>query len=225
MGKTGISFAIGGSIATLVMVIGMITLVAGTATTATTTSAFGLTGHYTLEITDPDGNIKAYIQTHNAPTHIFKDCLFEAYFTTMPSITAATCVITTATLQVGDAGDQLAPSDSDTILQFFYTASGAGAALATAGTSSSTTETTVTWDNKASVITISQTDLDNSSFGSGTEGTCADISGGPGVDCFIDETGLFDADNDLISRATFTPTEVSVGDQVDITLVITLNEP
>ena len=225
MGKAGISFAIGGSIATVVMVIGMITLVAGTATTATTTSAFGLTGHYTLQVMDPDGNIKAYIQTHNAPTHIFKDCLFEAYFTTMPSITAATCSIATATLQVGDAGDQLAPSDADAGLQFFYTASGAGTALATAGTSSTTSETTVTWDNKASVITISQTDLDDSMFGSAGNAACTNTSGGGGVDCFLDETGLFDADNDLISRATFAQTEVSVGDQVDITLVITLNEP
>lgn len=225
MGKVGISFAIGGSIATVVMVIGMITLVAGTATTATTTSAFGITGHYTLKVMDSDGNMKAYIQTHNAPTHIFKDCLFEAYFTTMPSITAATCDISTATLQVGDAGDQLAPSDSDTVLQNFYDVSGAGTALVTSESSSATTETTVTWDNTGNVITISQTDLNDSAFGSSTDGVCIDESASDGnKDCFLDETGLFDADGDLISRATFAKTEVSVGDQVDITLVITLKE-
>jgi len=221
MGKVGISFALGGSIAAVVMVIGMITLVAGTATTATTTSAMDLYGHYTLKVMDPDGNIKAYIQTNNAPTHIFKDCLFEAYFTTMPSITAATCSIATATLQIGDGGET-APLDSDTVLASPYTNSGSGTALVTGQTSSVASDTTVTWDNTASVITISQTDLDASTTGSVGNTACVDTGADGNVDCFLDETGLFDTDGDLISHAAFAQTEVSVGDQVDITLVITL---
>jgi len=220
MGKVGISFAIGGSIAAVVMVIGMITLVAGTATTATTASEMGLYGHYTLKVMDPDGNIKAYIQTHNAPTHLLKDCLFDGYFIT--TVAAFACSISSATLQVGDAGET-APTDGDTVLGNPYTNSGSGVAAQTASTSSVASETTVTYDNTASVITISQTDLDSSTTGSAADTACADISGGSGVDCFLDETGLFDANGRLLSHATFGQTEVSVGDQVDITLIITLS--
>ena len=217
MGKVGPLFAIGGSIAAVIMVIGMITLVADTATPATST--MGLHGHYTVTITDSEGNLKAIIQTDNAPTHLFKDCLFEAYFGS--AHTAGTCSIATATIQVGDRGE-LAPSDADTVLGNPYTASGTGVAVQFNPTSSASTETRLTYNNTASVITISQTDLDNSNFGSIGNTACIQVSGGSGVDCFIDEVGLFDADSDLISHAAFAQTEVSVGDQVDVALTITL---
>jgi len=221
MGKMGVSFAIGGSIAAVIMVIGMITLAADTATP--TTSTLGLHGHYSITITDSEGNLKAYLQTDNEPTHLLKDCLFDGYFGT--TVAQATCSITTAEIAVGDAGE-IAPIDTDTDLGNRYTNSGNGTAVIGTGgdvpTSSSSTETTVTYENTASVITISQTDLDASPTGSNADGTCIQVSGGSGVDCFLDEVGLFDAAGLLLSHATFTKTEVSVGDQVDVKLKITL---
>ena len=226
MGKVGISFAIGGSIAAVIMVIGMITIVADTATPATST--LGLQGIYTIKIMDPDGNIKAYIQTTNAPTHHFKNCLIDGFFGTTLS-GANTCVITTATIEIGDAGDQ-GPDDSRTGLFQPYTNSGSGTALGNGGVASATgggdPEASITFTNAADPITIQQADLDATTpfnTGGSADTACIDEGTDTFVDCFLDEVGLFDADGDMVSHATFTKTQVSVGDQVDVSLLITLS--
>lgn len=219
MGKVGISFAIGGSIVAVIMVIGMITLVADTATP--TTSSMNLHGFYTITITDSEGNIKAIVQTDNEPTHLLKDCMIDSFFGS--NVATQSCSITSLELAVGDGGE-VAPTDDDTDLGNRYDVSGNGTALLAASTTSTATEATVTYDNTLSVITITQQDLDDSTTGNGTDtAACVDESGGSGVDCFLDETGLYNAAGALLSHATFGQVEVSVGDQVDITLVITLS--
>jgi len=223
MGKVGISFAIGGSIAAVIMVIGMVTIVADTATPATT--SLGIQGHYFIKIMDSDGNIKAYIQTQNEPTHLLKDCIQDSFWGT--SVAATNCGITSMELAVGDGGET-APTDADTDLGNRYDVSGNGTALigtgADAPTGSAAGQTTVTWQNSADPITITQQDLDDSTTGNaGDDGACIQISGGSGVDCLLDETGLYNSSGALLSHATFGQVEVSVGDQVDIELLITLS--
>jgi len=223
MGKVGISFAIGGSIAAVLMVIGMITLVADTATP--TASTLNLQGHYSIKIMDPDGNIKAYIQTTNAPTHHFKNCLLDGFFGT--SLAAGTCAIGSATMQIGDSGDQ-GVDDTSTALNHPYTNSGSGAATRTAQQlSDGANEASVTFDNSGDPITIIQADLDDTGppdTGGSADTACIDEGTDGNVDCFLDEVGLFDGDGDLLSHATFGKTEVSVGDQVDVSLLIELKE-
>lgn len=231
MGKMGISFAIGGSIIAITLVIGVITLVAGTA--STTTSSMELLGHYTIRIMDSDGNIKAYIQADNAPTHLFKHCMFDAFMgSTLNTAEGAgkTCGISTGNglFRVGDAGET-APTDADLALTNAY--SDTGAADRTGQTVSlGGTEATVTWDNVNDPIVIIQTDLDTAGTGNPTgsiaDGVCVDENTDTLIDCFLDEVGLFDDNDELISHAAFTPTinsRVSAGDLVDMTLTITLS--
>jgi len=217
MGIGQITFAIGGSIVAFVMVIGMITIVADTTTPVAST--MGIYGHYIIQISDSDGNIKAYVQTDNAPTVHFKDCLFDGFFgTTISGLN--TCGITSggATMQVGDGGDVLAIDDTNTGLGNYYSASGTGVATRDGGSSAAGPgETNIVWDNTASPITIVQTDLTGSN-----DLSCGDPDGDGAQECSLDEVGLFDDDGDMVSRAGFDDTLVNNGDTVDITLTITL---
>ena len=108
MGKVGISFAIGGSIAAVIMVIGMITLVADTSTTGT---SLNLHGYYTVTVMDSEGNIKSISHGENEPTHLLKDCLFDGFFSTTEGtgttakIAVSACNIATTTIAIGDGGE------------------------------------------------------------------------------------------------------------------------
>ena len=218
MGIGQISITIGCTLVAVTMFIGIIGIIRDT--TIPATSTLGIYGHYTIQISDSDGNIMSYIQTDNAPTHLFKDCLFDSYFgTTIAG--AGTCAISSgaATLIVGDGGDTLAFDDTNTVLGNYYSNSGAGTALITATNSSSTNETAVAWDNVADPITITQTDLNGSA-----DASCGDPDSDGATECSLDEVGLLDTDGDLISRASFSDTLVNNGDTVDITLTITLKE-
>jgi len=232
MGKLGITLAIGGSIIAFTLVIGMFALVADTLTP--TVSTMSLYGHYTVRIMDPDGNLKAYIQTDNAPTHLFKHCMFDTFMgSTLNTEEAAgkSCGITSgiATFQIGDAGDGTS-SDADLALLNPYADTGI-ADLTDQTVSLSATEATVTWDNVNDPITILQSDLETAGVGNPTgsefDGVCVDedVPVDGLVDCFLDEVGLFDDDGELISHATFAPTllsKVSAGDLVDMTLTLIL---
>jgi len=221
MGKVGISFAIGGSIAAVIMVIGMITLVAGTATP--TASSFNIHAYYTVTVTDPDGNIKAISHGENAPTHLLKDCLFEGFFTGV--FAKFQCVITTTEIAVGDGGENITGDlDARTDLFHRYSNSGNGTAVQSLPTSSADGETTITFSNVADPITLLESDLTVGTTGNSADnGVCTDLGGSVGVDCFMDEVALYATAGNMLSRADIDPSvEVSVGDQVDVTILITL---
>ena len=228
MGIGRVTIALSGTLVALVMVIGMFTIVGDTTTPAVSTMS--LYGHYTITVADSDGNIKAYIQADNAPTHLLKDCLFDGYFGQNPGHTdvavseyVTACDLTDLDLAVGDGGN-LGHAVGDSDLQNRYTASGNGTATVTGQTSSTASDTTVTISHTAA-ITILQTDLDNSSTGGETvnlDGDCLDEDGDGAEECQIDETGLFDANGQLLSAVDFTKVRVNNGDTVDIDLTITL---
>jgi len=225
MGKVGISFAIGGSIAAVIMVIGMITLVADTATPSV--SSINIHGYYTLTVTDSEGNIKSVSHGENAPTHLLKDCLFDGYFAATGATTpvaASACSVASTTIAIGDGGE-VAGTDASTNLEHRYSNSGSTAGVQSAATTSVTTETTITFDNSAAPISIVQADLDDTSaFGNQADnGQCTDEQGGSGVDCWIDEVAIFDNAGNMLSRADIDPSVlVSIGDQVDVSITITL---
>lgn len=230
MGKVGISFAIGGSIAAVIMVIGMITLVGGTATP--TASTMDILGSYTIKVTDADGHVKAYIQTPNAPTHLLKDCLFDSYLLVGNTVAKASCTLGVPFLRVGDGLNLAATADTSAGLVRPYTNSGDGNAAISGApnlpTSSFDSETTASYDNKANVIIISQTDLDAAGALGGVgapnsvlDGVCEDEDADGFDECEIDEVGFFTQTGGLLSHATVAKTLVGAGDQVDIVLTFT----
>jgi len=229
MGKLGITLTVGGSIAAVIMVIGMFALYADITSTSAT-AAVNVYGHYTIKIMDPNGNIKSYIQTENAPTHQLKNCMFDSF---MGSSIGASCGVTSGGptfFRIGDAGDQGVGDDSTNVNQVY---ADTGLATRTNAIASATgggdPEAQVIWDNTGDVITIVQADLETAAVGnpngSIADGVCVDENTDGLIDCFLDEVGWFDDGGVMLSHATFTPgagTRVSAGDQVDMTLTITL---
>ena len=231
MGKVGISIAIGGSIAAVIMVIGMFALYADITSTSAT-AAVNVQGYYTIKIMDANGNIKSYIQTENAPTHQLKNCMFDSF---MGSSIGASCGVTSGGptfFRIGDAGDQGVSDASSNVNQVY---ADTGLATRTNAIASATgggdPEAQVIWDNTGDVIVIVQADLETTGTGnpngSLTNGVCADVAPLDGlIDCYLDEVGWFDDGGVMLSHATFTPgagTLVRAGDQVDMTLTITLS--
>ena len=222
MGMRQITFAIGGSVVALVMVIGMFSIAADS--TTPTASTLGLYGHYAIVVSDPDGNIKAYVQSDNAPTHLLKDCLFDGYLLSQGEneVAAFDCDASSVELAVGDGGEGTHDDDSVDLFNR-YTSSGNGSASLQSGLSSvgGGDETTAIYSHDTP-ITILQSDLDPSTTGSAGDGTCQDLDADGAEECLIDETGLFDANGRLLSSTDFTQVVVNNGDTVDITLTITL---
>ena len=218
------------SIAAVIMVIGMFALYADITSTSTT-AAVNVYGHYTVKIMDPNGNIKSYIQTDNAVTHQLKNCMFDSF---MGSSLGAACGVTSGGptfFRIGDNGDQ-GTSEASANVNNPY--SDTGLVSRTGATASITgggdPEADVTWDNTGDVIVIIQTDLETATVGNAngglTNGPCVDVDADTLIDCHLDEVGWFDDGGVMLSHATFTPgagTKVSAGDQVDMTLTITLS--
>jgi len=231
MGRLGITLAIGGSIVAITLVIGMIALYADITSTSAT-AAVNVYGHYTVKIMDPNGNIKSYIQTDNAVTHQLKNCMFDAF---MGSSLGTTCGVTAGGsgptfFRIGDNGDQGTGDDSANVNNPY---SDTGFADRTGAVASATgggdPEASVTWDNTGDVIVIIQTDLDTggtgNAFGGLTNGACVDVDADTLIDCHLDEVGWFDDAGTMLSHTFFAPSagsKVSAGDQVDMTLTITL---
>lgn len=227
MGKMGISFAIGGSIAAVIMVIGIFSLATDTISTSTTAS-MSLVGHYDVTVYDSDGNVKAYIQTDNALTDELRNCLWDNYFLT--TLAAGACVIGTPEIGVGDGLFPTVPNAASGGLVNEYTSSGRGTAVLQASTASAGANTpSVVWSNQVgdggTAITISQTDLSASTSGrqSATADTACVDEGTDGLDdCEIDEVALFDGSGAMLSHATLAKTLVSTGDTVGVRLTISI---
>ena len=229
MGRLGITLAIGGSIVAITLVIGMFTLYADTISTSTT-AAVNVQGHYTIKIMDPNGNIKSYLQSDNAVTHQLKNCMFDAF---MGSSIGTTCGVTTGGptfFRIGDNGDQ-GTSDASANVNNPYSDTGVVSRIGAvaSATGGGDPEASVTWDNTGDVIVIIQTDLDTAgvgnAFGGLTNAACVDVDADTLIDCHLDEVGWFDDAGTMLSHTFFAPTtgsKVSAGDQVDMTLTITL---
>ena len=83
-------YAIGAIVAAFALVLGM---VAGS-TSLTTMSVNSQTpmqmyGHAIITLADPDGNIKAYVQTDNVVTHVGKNCAADDLFGSLTGLCAA----------------------------------------------------------------------------------------------------------------------------------------
>lgn len=233
MGNLGITLAIGGTIVAMTLVIGMFAL--NTATTTAATSTMGILGHYTIKVMDSDGNMKAYVQTDNALTFLYRDCLLDSYLGSVLQ-TPPACTIGSPTIHIGDGLNGDAPTSADGGLVNDYgvapNTSGTGAALinAAANVNAATgVAAAVELNNVAAAITITQRDLDASPNGGPgadpTNGTCTDIDGSADtlVDCAIDEVGLFDGGGNLLSHAAISPKVlVRSGDTVDVALTLSI---
>jgi len=103
--------AIGGSITTVVMIIGIFSLVPTVALSST--SVQGIYGHATLTLySGADGSVKAYIQTDNAALDQLKNCTLDVQV--VGSNLAATACAPIDRMVIGDGG-LLIPGNDDAL--------------------------------------------------------------------------------------------------------------
>jgi len=100
MSDTRAKIALSGIIATIVMVVGLFSfapIVTGIQadSVSTTGSSMGITGHFTLVITDPDGFVKYYGQFDNAVQENTKECMIDVISTVAQGVdcTAAAAIV------------------------------------------------------------------------------------------------------------------------------------
>ena len=213
--------AIGGTIASVAIIVGIFSLIQ-TTPTISETSTYGIYGHVTIKILNSDGTIKAYVQTDNAALDQFKNCALD--LNVGSSLAFSTCA-TINQMVIGDTGDSLIPLNDDALaMSNEYTATSFRTPVLVSGSSATSTST----DDSASItlrvsvsttneFIISATDVNGSA-----DPSCGDTDGDAVNECDIDEVGLKDSSGTFYARTSFNPSEVTAGDIVEMDYTITV---
>jgi len=77
MGKERAIIFLGTAIASLALVLGMITVLPTITDSTATSSGMGISGHFTLIVADPDGTIVHYAQMDNFATDLFRSAIIN----------------------------------------------------------------------------------------------------------------------------------------------------
>lgn len=119
MSDKRVKFALSGTLATIVMVVGLFSfapIVSGVQSdfVSPDSSALGVFGHATITVLDTDGFVKSYAQTDNAVVENTKECMIDVFSTTAAQGTCGTA----SSLQLGS--DASVPTETSTGLGQAY---------------------------------------------------------------------------------------------------------
>jgi len=209
--------AIGGSITAVVMIMGIFSLLP-TVIAVSETTPYAMYGHATLRILDSDGNIKAYIQTDNAPLDLLKNCTIDHNFATTLAGAAGTCKVI-VDMAIGDDAGGAPPFDDNALaLTNEYTTTGKCTAVIGASTAAITAVT-----NDLAKVTLRCNVANGNEFtiaandvNTSTAISCTLVVATGNDECDISEVGIFDATGAIYARSSFGPSTVTAGDKVEM---------
>lgn len=218
--------AIGVSITSLVMVFGIFSLIPNDYSTMSTDRIpMSVFGHMELTVIDPDGFIKAYIQTDNKSMDNVKECMMNNAFAGNNIGNVLCGEVDQMAIGDGVANDD----DGQNTLDREFINTGRSV-IGTNGTLVLThpagdnsivkaifdADDTKTAPSASFVIAVADT--------TGNQGTCNTDNDSDGLaECQIQEVGLFDSGNNkMLFRSVFTAADVEAGDKVQMRYTVTL---
>jgi len=187
-------------------------------TDAKAANQMGMFGHITLTATDPDGKITSYIQTDNIIVNVGENCVAESLFNVTTS---------DATYQCSGQGTHGGVSGGTNILNgvadggFTYIAIGNATGTNKEGAGN------VTLAHEVNIPREKDTDPEISESNDVNPAAVVTLTGvfiAPADMTDIDESGIFDADEDgnMLARKTFTTITLAQDDKLTVEWMITL---
>lgn len=193
-------------VALSILGIGLSGISFGNAETSTTSESGSMLGHIILTVYDPNGNVKAYLQTDNRVIDQGEACALKRVFLVTASGSADCGGTTTAEFNVIGLGTGgTAPADNDVSLQTETAATGLARLAA-----SSVTITDDTTGIAGAIATLTRA-----------------FTNGSGGSVTVSEAGLFNSTtisgDGMFARQTFTGIPVANADTLTVTWNITFD--